>query len=796
MPEKEESVTFPEVVADMKNPIIRICIYALVIIGVMLMISPFIWMIMTSFKLDGEVESWPPKWISQSFSSHRDIQLSLVRSGGVTIDFSALTIEEFFNLNKIIEAQTSTQIPLVYSVNDDSPYRGVMTVDFSPTGEPVDFSTVLSPQSMDRLGEIFESNQPMSENIYETYSNMILIDNPMTLMNTLMSFLYFEHDSPLTRMILVKDIQAVTENISAFLDKNGEKLKNHNSYALSSEDDESTRLEKESKKAYTQMIVDTLITKLGKLNLYLEEFKKGTPIVSKTELQALLKEANNHLQGVELPEDYSQWAALRLLEKNVITPLFSILNAVNLGIEVYTFYEDVQTQSSDQTQLVFQFSTPETIAEEIRTALAETSYSDDHKHLLNELINHNLQGSVNNLYKELDKRFESNLSNYELTKKEKTAFNNRVKSYCARFVTILSGQSELESVVIETLLAGDDPSEIINASSIESSEKEQFLVLIKQAGDDLTQTTLDQDESYRLLGKRYKSEVFAQYYTSLYSQVYNKMQIIQAPEYVESVIYRNLTSVEVLLKDVHPIWFWDENTTMKVDYSFGDVFKNIFQNYVNAWKAGKYFGQYYLNTIFVAVTTTVLDILFACMAAFAFSKLKFYGRDFVFMLFLATMMVPGEVLLVPNYITLSVFGWIDSYWALIVPWTVSVFVIFLMRQHFMSIPDELYDAGKMDGISKWGFLWKIMVPLSKPVIITGSLLKFIGSWNAFLWVLIVTKSPEVRTLPVGLANFSSEVGTLYNQLMAASTFSMLPIVILFLFVQKYFIQGIARTGLK
>jgi multiple sugar transport system permease protein len=119
-----------------------------------------------------------------------------------------------------------------------------------------------------------------------------------------------------------------------------------------------------------------------------------------------------------------------------------------------------------------------------------------------------------------------------------------------------------------------------------------------------------------------------------------------------------------------------------------------------------------------------------------------------------------------------------------------------MRQHFLTVPDELYDAGKIDGITKWGFLWRVMVPLSKPVIITGALLQFVGSWNAFLWVLIVTKSPQVRTLPVGLANFSSEVGTMYNQLMAASTFSMLPVVILFLFVQKYFIQGIARTGLK
>jgi multiple sugar transport system permease protein len=428
--------------------------------------------------------------------------------------------------------------------------------------------------------------------------------------------------------------------------------------------------------------------------------------------------------------------------------------------------------------------------------LEDTGFSNENKQLLNQLISNNLESSVNDIYKGLDQCFEAELSNYDMTKKEKSALNSRVKAYCEQFTGILSGHSTLENTFQQQLLNGEDPTQIINDSSLERGQKDLMLSILTQAEAYLTRTTQDQSESFRLLGKRYESEVFAQYYTSLYSQVFNRMEIIEGPEFVESVIYRNLASVEIQLKDVHPIWFWDENTRMEVDYSFTDVFKNIFQNYVNAWKAGKYFGQYYLNTIFVAVTTTVLDILFACMAAFAFSKMKFFGRDFIFMLFLATMMVPGEVLLVPNYITLSVFGWIDTYYALIVPWTVSVFVIFLIRQHFMSIPDELYDAGKMDGISKWGFLWKIMVPLSKPVIITGSLLKFIGSWNAFLWVLIVTKSPEVRTLPVGLANFSSEVGTLYNQLMAASTFSMLPIVILFLFVQKYFIQGIARTGLK
>lgn len=254
-------------------------------------------------------------------------------------------------------------------------------------------------------------------------------------------------------------------------------------------------------------------------------------------------------------------------------------------------------------------------------------------------------------------------------------------------------------------------------------------------------------------------------------------------------------SFEIKFKDLYAVWFKDDNVQGKVKYTASEVFKNFWQNYVDAWNAAP-FGRYYFNTVFVAVSTTFLEIIFAAMAAFAFAKLDFFGKNFLFTLFLATMMVPGEVLLVPNFITLTAFGWIDTYYALIVPWVVSVFAIFLLRQHFMTIPDELFDAAKIDGMSKWKFLWRIMVPLAKPAVITGALLKFVGSWNAFLWVLIVTKSPEYRTLPVGLQNFSSATGTEYNLLMSAATFSIVPVIILFLVTQKYFIAGIARSGLK
>lgn len=219
------------------------------------------------------------------------------------------------------------------------------------------------------------------------------------------------------------------------------------------------------------------------------------------------------------------------------------------------------------------------------------------------------------------------------------------------------------------------------------------------------------------------------------------------------------------------------------------------QNYVEAWNAAP-FDRYFFNSFFVAITVTIAEVITTILAAYAFAKMDFLGKNFLFIAFLGTMMIPGEMLLVPNYITLTRLKWIDTYYALIVPWIVSVFGIFLLRQFFLTIPDELWDAARIDGCSRFRFLWQVMVPLARPGIATVALFKFIGSWNAFLWVLIVTNSDRMRTIPVGLSVFRAEAGTYYGELMAASTMAITPILILFFFTQKQFIQGITRSGLK
>ncbi|MCY0897006.1 MAG: carbohydrate ABC transporter permease [Alicyclobacillaceae bacterium] len=220
-----------------------------------------------------------------------------------------------------------------------------------------------------------------------------------------------------------------------------------------------------------------------------------------------------------------------------------------------------------------------------------------------------------------------------------------------------------------------------------------------------------------------------------------------------------------------------------------------FSNYVKAWTSAP-FARYFVNSFFISAVQTAFDLTFGAMAAYAFARIDFVGRNTLFLILLATLMVPGEMLLIPNYITITQLRWINSYQGLIVPWLVSVFTIFLMRQFFLQIPKELVEAAELDGMGPFRTLFRIVMPLSKPVWITAGLIKFVGSWNSFLWVIIVSNSQKLDTLPVGLLNFTSNVGTVYNQLMAAATFSVVPLIILFLFGQRYFIEGVARSGLK
>lgn len=223
--------------------------------------------------------------------------------------------------------------------------------------------------------------------------------------------------------------------------------------------------------------------------------------------------------------------------------------------------------------------------------------------------------------------------------------------------------------------------------------------------------------------------------------------------------------------------------------------KPKFDNYVNSFQAAP-FGRYYFNSIFAALTVTIGQLITCSMAAFAFARMKFWGRDALFFVFLGTMMIPYNVTMIPSFMVLYWLGWVDTYQALIVPGLASAFGTFLLRQFFITIPKELEEAAYIDGAGKFQVLMKVIIPLARPALATLAIFTFMGVFNDFIWALIVLNSEEMSTVQLGLSIFRDRYLTQWDLLMAGSVTAVLPILLVFFFAQKYFIQGIALSGLK
>jgi multiple sugar transport system permease protein len=234
-------------------------------------------------------------------------------------------------------------------------------------------------------------------------------------------------------------------------------------------------------------------------------------------------------------------------------------------------------------------------------------------------------------------------------------------------------------------------------------------------------------------------------------------------------------------------------TTGLPPYLFPVVFN--FSNYVKAWQAAP-FVRYYLNTVIVAFGIISSRIVFASMAAYAFSFLKFKVRNVLFLLFLATMMFPFQATIIPSYMIIRDLGWFQSYQALIVPRMVDAFSIFLLRQAFISIPRDYLEAAKLDGCNHWQTLWRIVIPISSASVVTMSLFSFLFAWNDFLWPLLVNNSEQMRTIQLGLQVFAGRYQTEWTYMMAGTVTATILPIILYLFAQKSFISGLSRSGLK
>jgi multiple sugar transport system permease protein len=206
------------------------------------------------------------------------------------------------------------------------------------------------------------------------------------------------------------------------------------------------------------------------------------------------------------------------------------------------------------------------------------------------------------------------------------------------------------------------------------------------------------------------------------------------------------------------------------------------------------FGRFVWNTLLVAVAATVLQTVVAVLAAYAFARLRFPGRNVLFMAYLGTLMIPQQVTIVPLFLMMRATNLADTYWALILPSAFHAFGVFLMRQFLLTLPRELEESAYIDGASRIRVLWQVLLPLSRPALATLVLFTFIREWSAFLWPLIATRTLEMRTVAVGLTLFTGQYGTEWHLLMAAATVTILPSLIIFALAQRYYIEGIALSG--
>lgn len=267
----------------------------------------------------------------------------------------------------------------------------------------------------------------------------------------------------------------------------------------------------------------------------------------------------------------------------------------------------------------------------------------------------------------------------------------------------------------------------------------------------------------------------------------------------KAIIYTVLIGFAIVL--MFP-FYWMLTGSVK---SYSDIIANpviwfpkVFNwnNYKEALEIAP-FDLFFKNTVFVSLMNSLITLFTTILAAYAFAVLEFRGKKIIFSLMLATLMIPGQLLFLTNYKTVTVdLGLADNLWALIVPYTASAFYIYLLRQFFMAVPKELYDAAKVDGCGDWKYLWTIMVPNSKNALVTIFLFNWIASWNAYLWPLMVTNKEEKRVLSVALKYFSNEAGTDYQLLMVAGTIVVVPLLVIYIIARKYILEGVAGGGVK
>ena len=284
------------------------------------------------------------------------------------------------------------------------------------------------------------------------------------------------------------------------------------------------------------------------------------------------------------------------------------------------------------------------------------------------------------------------------------------------------------------------------------------------------------------------------------------VQFSGKPAAVKTISYAALKLMLFLLLALFTIlalfpFVWMISSSLKVAT---DVFRypiewipevRHWENYVTIWQQVPLL-VYFKNTAVLSVTVTFLQVLTSSFAAYAFAKMRFRGRDILFLCYIGTIAIPWQTYMLPQFIMMRTAGLYDTLMALVVLQSFTAFGVFLMRQFYLSIPNELSEAARIDGLSEYGIWARIIVPLSKPAIATLSIFTFVTTWNDYMGPLIYLRSDAVKTIQVGLRRFIEQYTTQFNLIMAASLCSIIPMVVVFMFLQKYFIEGIATTGIK
>ena len=286
-------------------------------------------------------------------------------------------------------------------------------------------------------------------------------------------------------------------------------------------------------------------------------------------------------------------------------------------------------------------------------------------------------------------------------------------------------------------------------------------------------------------------------------QVSRKQMITKILGYI--AVYTFLIVVAIIV--VFP-FYWMIISSLKTKAEYELVVPTLFPKEINFMfnyfdeKEGAFAAANLLtlfkNTVIVGIVSTILSLIVTVLSAFAFARLEFKGKNALFAFLLATMMIPGELFTITNYVTVSKLGWIDSYTVLIIPFLVSVFYIYLLRQNFLQIPNELYLAAKVDGTKDLKYLWKVMIPLAFPTIVSITILKMMGAWNSYMWPNLVTNKIDYKLITNGLRNSFKDVEGMVNYpvQMAAVTVVSIPLFLVFLFFRKYIMKGVSRSGIK